>query len=294
MSRGHALFFLLAVLIGSANATLASKPIEAALSDFNDGQYDAALQHFRQLHEASPDDPDLTFYLARSLYRKLELETAESLLLKSIERHPQHVESHYLLGSVQLSRVAEVNLFRKAGLAKSALKSWEQAVELDPDHAEALYGVASFYLSAPGIAGGDQKLGKQKLAELERLSPPWADLTRASVALRDEAFDEAEQLFKTAIQGIPGRAFPTLMLANLYLKQEKYENALTTLEDYQNRDRTWNDPGPEQTALLAGKIYQGLNRPEAAIASFVVVKNGVANQNMKEQAEEALDELYAR
>lgn len=294
MSHRHALIALLVATLGAGNPALANDTLESALSDFALGQYDAALKRFQQMHELSPDNPDLTFYLARSLYRKLELEPAEALLLSSIKRHPEHVESHYLLGSVQLSRVAEVNLFKKAGLAKSAVQSWEHAVKLDPEHAEALYGVASFYLSAPGIAGGDKTLGEQKLTELEALSPPWADLTRASVALRAEEFENAEQYFKAAISGIPGRAFPTLMLANLYLKQEQYEAALKTLTEYQNRTKTWNDPGEEQTALLAGKIYQGLNKTDAAIRSFEIVKQGIANRSMKEQAQDALDELYSR
>ena len=283
------MFFLLA-----ANGSWAASTLEDALADFQAGQYDQALERFRSLHKAAPKDPELTFYLARSLYRRLELKEAESLLLGSLERHPQHVESHYLLGSVQLSRVSEVNIFRKAGLAKSAVSAWEEAVRLNPDHAEALYGVTSFYFSAPGIAGGDPEKGEKNLAKLEQLSSPWAALTRASNKERAEDYAAAEQLFETAIEGIPHRAFPSLMLANLHLKQGQYEAALNTLEQYQQREKTWNDPGKEQTALLAGKIYQGLNKPEAAIKSFELVKQGIANETMKDQAEEALEELYSR
>jgi tetratricopeptide (TPR) repeat protein len=286
------LLFVFLLLL--ANCSWAASTLEGALADFQAGQYEQALESFRSLHNATPTNPDLTFYLARSLYRKLQLKEAESLLLDSLETHPGHVESHYLLGSVQLSRVSEVNIFRKAGLAKSAVEAWEEAVRLNPDHAEALYGVASFYFSAPGIAGGDTDKGEQNLAKLERLSPPWAALTRASNEERAEDYAAAEQLFETAIEGIPHRAFPSLMLANLYLKQGQYDAALDTLEQYQQREKTWNDPGKEQTALVAGKIYQGLDKPEAAIKSFELVKRGIANEAMKDQAEAALEKLYSR
>ena len=286
-----ALLFILLIL---SRVTLATSPLDVALSNFQNGQYDPALEDFRILHSESPEDPDLTFYLARSLYRKLELKTAQTLLTKSLKAYPDHVESHYLLGSVQLSLVPEVNIFRKAGLAKKSVNSWEQAVELDPSHAEALYGVASFYSSAPAIVGGDKNLGEEKIMDLQRLSAPWADLTRASIAAREEQFEESEELFKKAISGIPQRAFPVLMLANLYLIQENHEAALQTLEQYQKRDKTWNDPGEEQTALVAGKIYRGLNRTEEAIQSFERVKRGVSTRGMKTQAEEALDALNAR
>ena len=136
-----ALLFILLIL---SRVTLATSPLDVALSNFQNGQYDAALEDFRILHSESPEDPDLTFYLARSLYRKLELKTAQTLLTKSLKEYPDHVESHYLLGSVQLSLVPEVNIYRKASRAKKSVNSWERAVELDPSHAEALYVVARF------------------------------------------------------------------------------------------------------------------------------------------------------
>lgn len=272
----------------------ATDTVVEAVSAFEKGQYELAKDGFRDLHRANPNDPQLVFYLARSLYRHQELEAAEDILLKSLEQFPTHVESQYLLGSVHLSRVADVNIFRKAGLASSAVAAWEQAVALDPNHAEALYGVASFYLTAPGIAGGDKDLGMQRLNELEALSPPWALLTQASLAVRDEQYEEAEQLFKNAIKGIPGRAFPSLMLTNLYVEQEKFELALTQLEIYKSRTKTWNDPGLAQTELMAGKIYEGLDRTQAAIKSYEIVLNEVAHRQIKKQAKDALDDLYSR
>jgi len=283
---------ILVAVLGARAEAMSSE--SDALSAFMAAKYEVAREGFQQLHKVNPKDPQLAFYLARSLYLHQELEAAEALLLKSLKQHPEHVESQYLLGSVQLSRVAEVNIFRKAGLASSAVEAWEQAVSLDPTHAEALYGVASFYFSAPSIAGGDKRLGTKKLADLEALSPAWAQLTRVSIVMRDENYTEAEQLLKQAIEGIPDRAFPTLMLANIYLKQENFPLALATLLTYQARQKTWNDPGPAQTSLLAGKIYEGLDRKQAAIDSYQVVLDEVANLQLKKQATAALDKLHSR
>jgi len=290
--KGTAIAVMLTIM-GIAEV-YATGTVVDAVSAFEKGQYELAKNHFQELHEANPNDPQLVFYLARSLYRHQELETAETILLKSLERFPDHVESQYLLGSVHLSRVADVNIFRKAGMASSAVTAWEHAVTLDPTHAEALYGVASFYLTAPGIAGGDRDLGMQRLTELEALSPPWALLTQASLAVRDEQYEEAEALFKKAIKGIPGRAFPTLMLANLYLKQEKFELALVQLEAYKSRAKTWNDPGIAQTELMAGKIYEGMDQTHAAIKSYEIVVSEVAHRQIKKQAKDALNSLYSR
>lgn len=300
MTGGQAKMSFIRTIVVALLTTMAMTEVYAtdtvveAVSAFEKGQYELAKSGFQELHRENPNDPQLAFYLARSLYRHQELEAAETILLKSLEQFSSHVESQYLLGSVHLSRVAEVNVFRKAGLASSAVTAWEQAVALDPTHAEALYGVASFYLTAPGIAGGDKDLGMQRLAELEALSPPWALLTQASLAMRDERYEQAEQLFKTAIKGISGRAFPSLMLTNLYVKQEKFDLALTQLEVYKSRAKTWNDPGLAQTELMAGKIYEGLDRTQAAIKSYEIVLNEVAHRQIKKQATDALKDLYSR
>lgn len=266
--------------------------IQAALDTFHgaktESDYKEALSQFQTLYKADPKDADLAYYYGRSLYRAQRFEEADKVLSKNIERHPDHVESHYVIGSVKLSRVSDVSIFKKIGMAKAAIAAWEKTVELDPKHVEALYGVVEFYLNAPGMAGGDKALGEQKLIELEALSPAWADLSKASMALRAEAFADAEPLFASAIEGIPNRAFPELMLANAHLKQENFESALTVLDSYRKRERKWNDPGTPHIEILAAKIYQGLNQIDAAEKAVSLALNNDPPDNVREQAEEIL------
>lgn len=269
--------------------------IQASLKVFNEAnteaQYQQALDNFKQLHKTYPTDKDLSFYLGRSLYRNHDIEAADKVLSKNIERYPDHVESHYVLGSVKLTRVAEVSVFKKIGMAKAAIEAWEEAARLDPTHVEVLYGVVEFYSSAPGIAGGDDEIGKKKLIELEALSVPWANLSKASRAMRAESFAEAEALFRKAITGIPERAFPQLMLANAYVRQEKFDEALIALAAYKNRDKTWNDPGVSQTELMAARIYQGLGRGEDALTSLDLVLASNPSETIRDQAKQEIKKI---
>jgi tetratricopeptide (TPR) repeat protein len=259
--------------------------------------YSRALAELEETHKQFPRDPELTFYLGRSLFHDQQLEEADELLSANVKRHPDHAESHYVLGSVKLTRVAEVSLFRKIGTAKAALAAWQRAHELDPTHAESLYGVVEFYYTAPGMAGGDRELGAQELARLETLSQPWAALSQASRAVQAESFAEAEALFEEAIAGIPHRAFPQLMLASAYVRQEKFEEAKFALEAYRARDRTWNDPGIPQMELMAARIYRGLGEQGKALEAINLVMNSNPPFVIREQAEqtrEGIEEMVAR
>jgi tetratricopeptide (TPR) repeat protein len=176
-------------------------------------------------------------------------------------------------------------------MAKAAVAAWEKTVELEPDHVEAMYGVVEFYFVAPGFAGGDDDLAKLRLQELESISAPWANLSKASRAQEAESFEESERLFNLAINGIPNRAFPQMMLANLYMKLDKHEKALSALETYKRRTHTWNDPGPAPTELMAAKIYQSLERKQDAISSLEIVMRENPQPNILDQAQNLLKEL---
>lgn len=265
--------------------------LDLALDSFSQADYAGALRQFAALAEQYPNHADIQFYFARSLFRDKQLEKAEAVLEKNIARHPAHVESHYVLGSVKLTRVADVSWFRKAGLAKKALGHWQQAHTLDPTHAEVHYGVASFLLAAPGLAGGDKEAGLQSLEQLKMTSPGYAALVEASIEGKNENFVEAEKLFKQAIEAIPGRAFPTLMLANMYVNKKSFEQALSTIDSYNTRPHTWNDPDQAQTALLAGKAWAGLNRNDRARQAYQLVLASNPTDQLKAQALEALEDL---
>lgn len=118
--------------------TANSTALETFLNAESASDYRSALEQFKSLHKSDPTNAELSFYLGRSLYHQGEFEAADEVLSKNIENHPRHYESHYVLGSVKLSRVSEVNLFRKASMAKAAIAAWEKTVELKPDHVEAL------------------------------------------------------------------------------------------------------------------------------------------------------------
>jgi len=259
--RAIGLFLILASMSYPQTATA---DLSTALQLFDDGAFTEAQQKLDALAIEQPTNPEVLYYLARSQYRADNFDQAKATLDGLLKNHPNHIEAHYLMGSINVARVPGVSVFRKVSTAKDALASWLKVVSLDPKHIEGLYAVISFYTTAPSIAGGDLKKARAELPRLEALSPNWAMLAEASLLSKEQKLDEAEVLYRSASQHIQERAFPLFALANFQHTNQKYADALTTLTEYERRQHAWNDPKERVVTALRDKIESALGTPRLA------------------------------
>ena len=87
----------------------------------------ATPQQVRQWSEEVAADPaSLSFLpLARAYREQGRRDAALKLCIRGLEKHPDHVEAHYLLGL----------LYREGGDTLKAFDEWDIALALDPEHA---------------------------------------------------------------------------------------------------------------------------------------------------------------
>ena len=262
-----------------------------AIASFDTAQYSTALEQLELLSKEYKKDAEINYYLARSYFKDQQFDEARDLLEQNVDQFPDHADSHFLRGSARLNLVSDVSFFSKPGLVKSALKSWQSAVAVDGEHLEGRYAVASFLLNAPRIVGGNKKQGKVELAALREISEPYYLLVKAAESAKDQHIEEAVAGVKLAIKDIPDRAFPTLILANYYLMQEKHQEALSTVDAYRQRHKQWNDPGESQTAFLTGKIYASLEDKTTAREQYELALDFRPTNNIRQQIVKAIDDL---
>ncbi len=138
---------------------------------------------------AAADD---TLAKAQAAYQQLNypltitlLETAlsESAMPTSAENTQRRASYRHWLGRAY-GRQAQCGSWLQAmGLAKKALKQFEQAVTLDKSNIEALYDLFSFYVKAPKIVGGGRKKAKRLLPQLAALDPKRGQQAEALLAM---------------------------------------------------------------------------------------------------------------
>lgn len=116
------------------------------------------------------------------------------------------------------------------GIAKKTKKHFEIAVQLDENNLDAKEDLISYYLQAPGIMGGSTDKAKvlaEKLTELDKLRGYRA---LWQIYEKEKQYDQAESLYKQAIEEFPENVNLRFRLGYFYQRREKYPEAFEVFE----------------------------------------------------------------
>lgn len=253
------LAMLLLFLTGASRAA----DLAEGLALFDNKQYLQAKEIMVKLAGDNPGNARFAYYAGRSLFRAREFEQAIEYLEKAAQLKEQ-ADVYYLLGVAYISRVGEVNLFRKLGMVKKAKAAWIKTLQLDQSHLRSRYALASFYLNAPAIAGGDLDEAQRQLAILDVQHPDYAIIVKAILKEKEGKIEEAYKSYREAEQRITDRAFPPFNTAQFLYRQKRYEEALAALNRYTGLQKAWDDPAELFVHLVRGNIYADQNDADAA------------------------------
>ncbi len=264
---------------------------ERAREDFNHHRYDRALETFEALYDKDNKDRRVLFCLAKTQLRMGDYAASGKTVEKLLSMEPDHVEAHYLAGVAAMLQLQEAGIFRKLGLAKSALASWQTVLELDPDHIQGHYAVYSYLMTAPAIAGGDPEKALTHLHRLEQLSPAWAELARGDLEAKRNHTEAAEQHYLNAVRNITDRASPWFTIARFYERNDQFDKALAAFREYRKAHKVWHDPGQAVTFYSIGRIHAELGNVEQARRFFNQVLVNWPNRRLRSLTMKALDDL---
>jgi predicted O-linked N-acetylglucosamine transferase (SPINDLY family) len=120
-----------------------------------------------------------------------------------VELDPGSAQVHLQLGTV----------LEKSGDNDAAMRSYEQAVSLNPDFAEALTGLGRIQCLQSRF-----DLARASFERALAVKPDWgpASLMLGTVLALQKRYDEASRPLQTAVELMPDRAEPLFMLADVY------------------------------------------------------------------------------
>jgi tetratricopeptide (TPR) repeat protein len=249
----------------ACNTVASGDDLKEGVALFADGNYPAAKSAFETLQQKDPDHPHINYYLARSYIRERNYPAALRHLEQSLEQDNTNPNAHYLQGIAYISLLNEVSIFKKMSYASKTRKAWQAALGLDSNHRQSRYALASFYMNAPGIAGGDMDRAEAQIEMLLHLHPGYGTLATAILLEKRGQVKEAEEHFVSAVSMIDDRAGPLFNLANFYLRQERFEESLVQLEAYvASSQKSWDDPDDLFVHIVRASIMAGLNDSTSA------------------------------
>jgi tetratricopeptide (TPR) repeat protein len=175
---------------------------------------------------------------------------------------------------------ARGNAFDESGERERAIKEWQEAVHLNPDHA-----AAHFNLGIAFSEEGETDLAIEQLREAIRLVPFDTEARRelAEVYLEADRADEAINVLRQSLNTMPGDVETAHCLAEIYLDQAMWDEAAAALEAggmVEEDADLWYD---------LGKAYEGESRREEAVLAY---RRALVCHPGHRAAEQALDRMH--
>jgi tetratricopeptide (TPR) repeat protein len=284
------IFVLLICYAGLADAS--TDDLEEGKRLFAARDFAAAKAIFEALQSEDPEDPSVNYYLAKSYVKERNYRSALEYLQKSLEVDNTRPDTQYLLGITYISLLNDVNVFKKVSYAGKTKKAWRTALELDGNHLQSRFALTSFYMNAPGIAGGDMGEAKRQIEILLRLHEGYGTLATAIFLEKSDRITEAEEYFASAVGKIDDRAGPLFNLANFYVRQERYNEALAKLQAYVASDsKSWDDPDDLFVYWLRAVIMTGLGDTSSAKKEFEQALTLNPSDSMRKEILNRMDSL---
>jgi tetratricopeptide (TPR) repeat protein len=218
-------------------------------------RYQEALDEMRQTAELDPNNFDVrvklgNYYLVSAEQSPAAVGEAERLAKQILEKDPNHVEAHVLMGSVLFAQ----------GKKQEALAELNHAVELNPQRVETYLSVARFYVQTNDIAGAEAIY--QRAISVSSNSA-MAHYEYGKFLVGAQRLNEAEAEFQRAVQVEPQNRDAQFILASFYLvnrQLDKAEAAYTSLAEL-DKDK------PEGRSVLAD-FYSSVGRLDEAITIY--------------------------
>lgn len=252
-------------------------------------QFTQAIETLERLADQRADR-DTLFHLALNQYRHADFEAAEETLSELNDQYPADADALHLSGLVYLALVGEVNVFRKVGMAKKTVASWEAAVAADPNHLNSRFAIFAFYTQAPAIAGGDIDKATKLQAEMAAMNEEYGTLAMAMLKSKADDLEAAEAAFQHAFT-LTDRAGPHFSFAQYLLRTEQWEKAIFHSNEFLERERKWWDPDITAAYLMKTRAHSELGNTRQAreLASQGLALN--PNRVIRRLLENALKDL---
>lgn len=170
-----------------------------------------AIEQYKLALEADPDSETLENGLANLYFRLGRIREAVSAAQEQINKHPDDVDAHMLLGHVYLRSLGDGQNPQSGEMLQAAIKEYETIAKLKPNDVEThlllgqLYGLAHDSAKAETEFKAAQKIdpnSEEVVLSIARLYSEQGDLARAAKVIEGVPTDDRSARMDFALAGI--------------------------------------------------------------------------------------------
>ncbi|MCH9651747.1 MAG: tetratricopeptide repeat protein [Deltaproteobacteria bacterium] len=203
-------------------------PLDRGVELFQNRQFSDAQTVFSSLK----DQPRAQFFLGRLAFLERNLETAEDWFSQAAKGAPKESEFHFWLARTYGALALDGNALGRSLSARRSRVHFERAVELDPNHLEARYGLLRFHLIAPRMLGGNHQEAIRQAKAIAAMDTYSGQLAWAAIHEKNEDWATAEKAYRRAIELRPTESDGVLRWVWLLQSQGRFETAFSVLGDF--------------------------------------------------------------
>lgn len=218
-------------------------------------RYQEAFEEMKQVAELDANNLDVrvklgNYYLMGGKQSAAALSEAERMAKDVLQKNPNHIEGHILMGSVLFQQDHKPEAFAELN----------RAIEIDPQRVESYLSLARFYALTNDK---DTAEASFKRAIAVNNSSALAHYEYAKFLVQTNRVDAAENEFQLAVQVDPNNREARFVLASFYLVNKRYAKA----EDAYKALAELDKDKPEGRSVL-GDYYGATGRLDEAIAIY--------------------------
>ena len=195
--------------------------------------YAKAKKILQALIERDGDNHQARFTLGKLFSGPLrEYDAAEEQLERAVELAPDSAEYHFVLGNLYGIQAQNASIFSKLSYAGKVKDEFKKASDLRPRNIRYRMALMSYYLQAPGIAGGSNEKAREQAGEIAKIDPYEGQMALADVEMGTGNKEKAEQAYRKAIDMRPDGWRAYHRLGYFYMRAERWDDAIVQFKKY--------------------------------------------------------------
>jgi tetratricopeptide (TPR) repeat protein len=206
---------------------LIEEPIRSAQTQFDNGNYKAALNTLSAAVVQSPNEATLHYWIARCHYEMGQYDQAINHSELAVKLDPKNAEYNRWLGRAYGAKAEQSRSFF---LARRVKQAFEAAVRLAPGNIAARRDLMQYCAEAPWIVGGDKGQAREQIAAIAAIDPLEGQVARAAYLATDKQWNAAEAEYISIIDKHPAHIQPYMEAAEFFAERKDDKNLQRALE----------------------------------------------------------------